>query len=282
MRPSLFLIPLLLSSAACSQTAEAPAKEDAATASAGAQASAAAGGKTATARASSAGGFEFKKKLEENGGSLEFEYSWSEPIAAETELAALLDKDRRKRLEEETREWRASAGDCPTDAASCSSYSYANGYEVVANLPRFLSLSNGFYTYTGGAHGNYGRGSALWDREAKALIETADLFTSREALAKAVLTKACAKLDKERLDRRGEVIEGSGEEDWPNNCPGVDETTLFLGSSNGSSFNRLGLYYGPYVAGPYAEGEYEIDLPVDSAVIAAVKPEYRRYFSVKR
>ena len=48
-----------------------------------------------------------------------------------------------------------------------------------------------------------------------------------------------------------------------------------------ASFDRLTVYAGPYVAGPYAEGAYEIDLAVDSAILAAVKPEYREAFSAR-
>jgi hypothetical protein len=37
----------------------------------------------------------------------------------------------------------------------------------------------------------------------------------------------------------------------------------------------------PYEAGPYAEGAYEVTLPVSAAVVAAVKGEYRPSFEVK-
>lgn len=287
MRKSLFLIPLLVSSAACNQPA--PAAEaklpPSGQASASATAKSSAGETTASANSTSttAKGFQFRKELgEKNGGTFEFEYSWSAPIAAEPDLVALLDKEREERLAEESASWRETADGCPTEAVTCRNYSFSRGYEVVASLPRFLSLSSGFYSYTGGAHGNYGKGSLVWDRETRRLIEPESLFASPSALGKAVLAAACVKLDKERLRRRGEVVESVGEGDWPNNCPAMDETVLFLGSSNGRTFDRLGAYYGPYVAGAYAEGEYEIDLPVTPAVIAAVKPQYRPYFSVRR
>jgi len=36
---------------------------------------------------------------------------------------------------------------------------------------------------------------------------------------------------------------------------------------------------GPYEAGPYAEGSYDIAVPVDAGVLGAIKPEYRGSFA---
>ena len=41
---------------------------------------------------------------------------------------------------------------------------------------------------------------------------------------------------------------------------------------------RLMLAASPYVAGPYAEGSYEIELAVTPDLIAALKGEYRDSF----
>lgn len=277
MRMPLFLISLLLSSAACSDPQEFGEK-------AGIDPGDAArpGDRGAASSQTKAEAFAFEQKLEEEGGgSFEFAFKWPARVAEEAELAALLDKRRRDLFNETKADWDSAVADCPRDAVSCRSYSFANEYQVVADLPRFLSLSTEFYTYTGGAHGMYGRSSQIWDREARQLFDPLAMFASQDALRGAIGTKACAALDRQRQERRGEPIDGpSGE--WPNNCPGMDETTLFVGSSNGKTFDRLGIYYGPYVAGPYAEGEYEITLPVDAAVIAVVRPEYASAFSVKR
>ena len=53
---------------------------------------------------------------------------------------------------------------------------------------------------------------------------------------------------------------------------------MILGSSDRKRFNRIGLLVGPYAAGPYAEGSYDITLPVTPAVLKAVKPEFRAAF----
>ncbi len=50
----------------------------------------------------------------------------------------------------------------------------------------------------------------------------------------------------------------------------LKELTLLLGSSNRQANNRIGLTANQYLAVSYAEGPYEITLPVTPAVIAAV------------
>ena len=56
-------------------------------------------------------------------------------------------------------------------------------------------------------------------------------------------------------------------------------STLIFGSSSGESFDRVGFLVPPYNAGPYAEGAYEVTLPVDAGLIDAIRPEYQRFFT---
>ena len=48
------------------------------------------------------------------------------------------------------------------------------------------------------------------------------------------------------------------------------------------AFDRVGFLIDPYTAGPYAEGTYEVTLPVTRAILAAVKPEYAESFTATR
>jgi hypothetical protein len=61
----------------------------------------------------------------------------------------------------------------------------------------------------------------------------------------------------------------------------MEDATIFLGSSDGESFDRIGIYYAPYTAGPYAEGEFEFTLPVTKAVLDTVRPAYREAFTTR-
>jgi hypothetical protein len=216
----------------------------------------------------------------ENGGR-EFSYAWPAQVSAIPALASELEERRSAALAEQKTFWNETLESCPPDGIACRNASFELEWQVVADLPNYLSLSSSFYTYTGGAHGNYGRNSLVWDREAGRALEPLALFASPAALETAIGTPACEALNRERAERRGEPVnvEAGG---WFNECVSMEETVLFIGSSDGATFDRLGVYYGPYVAGPYAEGEFEFTLPVTRAVIDAVKPEYREAFSVTR
>ena len=153
---------------------------------------------------------------------------------------------------------------------------YAEGTEwkVVADTPRFLSLSAAFYTYTGGAHPNHGSSALVWDRETGNGLKPIAMFASLEALSEAVAQDYCTALNRQRAERNGEPI-GSGGGMF-SQCPEIGELTVLLGSSSGKSFDRIGLIADPYVAGSYAEGTYEVTLPVNAAILAVVRPEYSR------
>jgi hypothetical protein len=62
-------------------------------------------------------------------------------------------------------------------------------------------------------------------------------------------------------------------------CLDPASVTVILGSANGQGFDRIGFLIDPYAAGPYAEGDYEVTLPVTGKVLAAVKPEFRSAFA---
>ncbi|MCA8904279.1 MAG: DUF3298 and DUF4163 domain-containing protein [Hyphomonas sp.] len=214
---------------------------------------------------------------EEGDGSWTFEYSWPAKASAIAPLAARLLADR-KRIYAETRgEWEAAQKDSPPDCVSCRSRSFGQEWKVVTDTPRFLSLSAERYVYTGGAHGMSGFDALLWDKRADRARDTLALFTSESAFVQAVRTGFCAALDRERAKRRGDFEMTVPEF---NECIDPLEATIILGSSNGKAFNRIGFLIPPYAAGPYAEGSYEVTLPLAKPALAAVKPEYREYFSV--
>lgn len=267
MRLSLFLIPLLLSSA-CS---------DAATyeGAVGAEQSASA---SAEARASGAQGE--ARSVAEVTDVYEFKYSYPAAAGAypvlKQHLDANLDRSRAGLIKDATE----AKKDAEENGYPYRAYAQSTEWKVVTDLPAWLSLSEVGWNYTGGAHGMYGTAGLLFDKNAKVIREPLDLFRSPAALQSAVEGRWCSALDIEREERRGEPVDKSDE--LFGGCPGIDQLTVLLGSSNGKSFDRIGLIAGPYVAGSYAEGAYEVTLPVDDVVLAAVKPEFVGAFSVKR
>ncbi|MBX7496654.1 DUF4163 domain-containing protein [Qipengyuania sp. 6B39] len=267
MRAHLFLISLALSSAACSDPQEYAEKT-------GVERTAE---PVAEAKPAKVAAREIKEETER----YMFDYSWPAEVAAEPGLVAVLEKDA-----ESMRSGLAAEADEDWDGAEGQDWEprqhrAAEEWKVVADLPRFLSLSGHLATYSGGAHGMYGVESLVWDREQGKATKAVELFASATALERALGAKLCTTLNAAREKRRGMAIDPESSDTF-DACPGLDEATILLGSSNGKTFDRLAVYFGPYVAGAYAEGDYELDFPVTAAVIDAVKPEYADAFTVKR
>ena len=278
MRASLFLISLFpislgLSSAGCSDGREYAEKT-------GVAASATAQADAPTPAANPPEAVAFEDNAERDGGNREFAYSWPAAVSAIPALAARFEKERATELAEQKAEWEESLTESPEGCVSCRGRGLEKAWQVVADLPDYLSLSATLYLYTGGAHGMHGMTSLVWDKRAGEGITGAEMFNSTVELEHALGGKLCDALDRERAKRRGAPVVRDGQ--WSSDCPGLDEASVLVGSSNGKTFDRIGIYFGPYVAGSYAEGDYELDFPVTASVIDAVKPAYREAFSVKR
>lgn len=221
------------------------------------------------------------REVSEENDLYQFGYSYPAQAAAIPALAARFEADivsQRAKLAAEAREGRKAAqeGDFPFRP-----YALEHAWQVVADVPGWLSLSASHYTFTGGAHGMTVFDSLVWDRGAGKALRPADLFASPQALSAAIRNPFCDALDREREAKRGEpVLRDDG--NWMNACVDPVSQVVLLGSSDRRKFDRIGVLLAPYEAGPYAEGEYEVTLPVTPAVLAAVKPEYRPAFSVRR
>lgn len=233
----------------------------------------------ATASASAVPGEPAALGLEVDTELYGFDYSYPVQVARIPELKQRLDSEleaAQARLAE-----LATRAEADARERGPSLYAYAEGtaWEVVADTPRFLSLSAAIYSYTGGAHPNSGTRTLVWDREAKRALAPADFFLSPAALEAAVRDRYCAALDAERGKRREDDAD-MGIDEFAQ-CPPIGDLTILLGSSNRRKFNRIGLVADPYVAGPYAEGDYDITVPVTREVLEAVRPAYRDAFALR-
>ncbi len=238
---------------------------------------AAASGASSSAEAGSGGAVEIERETDD----YIFGYSWPQEAGQQPKLAERL------RAEADTAEAdlaKAAAEarrESQEDAFPFRQQSLGKEWRVVAELPRWLSLSAEIATYTGGAHGNVGYDALVWDKQGETAREPLDFFRSVGNLENAIQRRFCEVLNGERARRRGELV-AQDSEDMFEQCPKLEELTVLLGSSNGREFNRIGLIAAPYVAGPYAEGSYEVTLAVDTSVLDAVKPEYTRFFALGR
>jgi hypothetical protein len=227
-----------------------------------------------TATATPAGANEVK----ETNDLYSFTYSWP---AAAGDIPALAQRLERQ-LEKSKRELIADADKGKEEAESngfpYNPHYFSEEWKVVANLPNWLSLSGEFSTYTGGAHGMYGLESLVWDKKVGRGFPASEMFTSPKALGDALGDKLCKALDAERARKRKGQPKGQSIPEFEK-CVGVGEATVLVGSSNGKTFNRVGVWFGPSVAGPYVEGAYELNFGIDKAMIETVKPAYREAFS---
>jgi hypothetical protein len=219
-------------------------------------------------------------KIERNNVYLEFTYEYPAQAAA---IPAL---DRRFRLEaakeyrrhlllgrEDKKSYRQEQRGSVTDF-------YSKQWSAAGETPRLLSLQYQHGTYTGGAHPNTDYGALLWDRKLDREIAVTSLFLRASAFASLIRPLYCKRLDREREKRReGEKLDLHEF----NACPKLADLAISpVDTGKDARFDTIALVASPYLAGPYAEGEYAIDVPVTSQLIAAIKPEYRHSFERHR
>lgn len=267
--------------AACGSTAEAPPEDTSASAVAGVDADE--GGRAAEATADTTDVEAFSQKVDAGGddGRFQFEYSWPAQVSAIAPLTARLDAEREAAYAQWRSEWDAAQADTEMpDCVPCRSRGYGKEWQVVTDLPRYLSLSASVYNYTGGAHGMTVYDALVWDREKEVAVKPIDMFRNAQALDAAVQDAFCAQLDKERERKRGMPVKRS-DKPFDDCIAPVANSTVILGSAGKQRFDRVGFLVAPYNAGPYAEGTYEVTLPVTPALLDTVKPEYARAFQVR-
>ena len=262
---------VLLLAGACKPAAQAPA----------APASAVPVGLASPSAARVAAASASARTARESNASYTFTYAYPAPAAAIPALKDWLDADLAKSRKEVASEAHEAKQDAAANGYPFNPHSSETKWQVVADLPGWLSLSALTSGYSGGAHGNYGFIALLWDRQAGQRREPASLFASKAALAKALTPAFCAELNRQRATKRGEPVDPASTDPF-DQCIDPTGSTLILGSADHQHFTRIGVLIGPYEAGSYAEGSYEVTLPVTPAVLAAVRPEFRAAFAVKR
>lgn len=214
--------------------------------------------------------------VKENSDLLEFAYAYPAEAAQIPKLAAWLDNDRAtKRAALVAAAERDQAG-AKKEGFPYRAHTHLQKWEKVTDTPRFLSLSSEIQTYTGGAHGMVSFDSLIWDRNRGVQLKPLDLFTSGAAFDAAIRDDFCAAIAREKAARGIELPE---EADGPfAKCPPASAQTVWLGSSDGRYLDRLTVAIAPYEIGPYAEGSYKINVPMNRAVVDAAKKEFARDF----
>lgn len=208
---------------------------------------------------------------------LEFSYAYPAQAAA---IPALVDKFGKAMTAGKADALKMAKNDSASAKASgfpFHAHNLGTTWSVSADTPRFLALQSETYVFTGGAHGMTGYDSLLWDKARDRETSVKAVMTSPQAFGAAIQDRFCAELDRQRAEKRGApVVRG---DDEFTQCIDPMEQVLTLTSKDGKLIEGVTVIVGPYSAGPYAEGSYDVALPVDAAMRKAIKTEYQDGFA---
>lgn len=209
-----------------------------------------------------------------------FGYSWSAESAAIPRLVKRFTKDMDKNKATLISEAKEDRVERAKNGFDYHPHEAQFSFETEGQSDRLLSLESSAYAFTGGAHGSSGSGALLWDGQLDREVKIQDLLQAGTSWTGAIRQPFCVLLDREREKRREEPVK---KDDLFGNCPNYDEVTVVLSDADKNGrFDHLIVIADQYVAGPYAEGNYEISLPITAAMIDRLKPEYRASFEPTR
>ncbi|WP_216318906.1 PdaC/SigV domain-containing protein [Sphingomonas quercus] len=209
---------------------------------------------------------------------INFSYQWPAEAAAIPALDARLRADARTSRQHAINGAREDKRARPADAPFFA-HEMQKTWTVEGEAAGLLALRDEFATFTGGAHGMSGFEAILWDRAAGRDITPWSLFTDRARALAALKARFCPALNAERAARRGAPVTTG--EDWDVACPDITKQIVIPSDVKNGRFTSLRVLIGPYEAGPYAEGSYDVNLPVDAAILALLRPERRGAFAAR-
>jgi hypothetical protein len=217
-------------------------------------------------------------ELEEKNDLIDFSFAWSAEAAAIPQLVERFRKDMAEARSRLLAAAKADKAEREKQGFPFNGYESSTSYSTAGQSPRLLSLEASAGEYSGGAHPNHGTNALLWDRQAGKEIKVADLFAAPGNRDRLLTQRWCDAINKAREEKRGEPVGGDGMFD---ECPKLDEIAIVPTDKDGNGrFERLMLIASPYVAGPYVEGEYEVELAVTPDLIAGLKGDYRDSFEL--
>ncbi len=153
-------------------------------------------------------------------------------------------------------------------------------FDTPVETGKLFSLARSDYEFTGGAHGNTAYTGVLWDKAMKRPVTASGLLKPGVALS-ALDNALCAALNVEKRKRDPQAVtltlnpKAAG--DW--SCPHAADTPIVLapGTEPGKA-GGLVFLIGPYQAGPYAEGSYQVPVP-QAAIRSLLAPAYADEFA---
>jgi hypothetical protein len=216
---------------------------------------------------------------DEENDLIDYHFGWSAEAAAVPQLVARFQAAMTKDKAALLANAKADKAEREKHGFPFNGYMSSTEYETAGQTGRLLSLRAEFSAFTGGAHGNSGTKGLLWDRWATKELKFGDLFAAAANMDRLLTQPWCDALNMAREEKRGEPVGGGGMFD---ECPQLSEISVIPTDKDGNGkFERLTLVADPYVAGPYVEGSYEIELPVTGDLVAAIRSDFRENFEVQ-
>lgn len=218
------------------------------------------------------------RDLPANG--LDFHYGWPAAANALPRLRARLEADLAHDRREALGALAESRRMARADRSELIPHDYSKDWAVAGATPRLLSLTADLGAFSGGAHPNTTFETLLWDRQAdRAVAVTAVLGP----LPARLRTRFCRALDTQRAEQRGEPVHHDPQDEF-SLCPQFG-APVFLAptdSDHNGRFERLNVLMAPYVAGPYTDGAYTVELTLDAGDVAAIPAAWRANFEPAR
>jgi hypothetical protein len=129
-------------------------------------------------------------------------------------------------------------------------------WTITAVTPNLVSLRNRWFDDTGGAHPDHGSDVLIWDRVHNVQLLQSDLFRP-DVNTQALDALLCQKITVARQARLGPADSRS----W--SCPTwSDSHAVLVPSTRPYRIGGMMFLFDPYVIGAYAEGEYELLIPL--------------------
>ena len=172
------------------------------------------------------------------------------------------------------------------ELAAKDSEVFANPYDYsVAWLggryhPALWSLAFQVYSYTGGAHGNHWTDTYNYHPKTNRLLKLEDLFTDPKAweiLDTAVLAGLISEKQKRWDQSNNNESYDSTQDFFMEELEFNAETLNSWVVTKKEGLNGILFFFAPYAVGPYAEGGYEVFVPI-AVVQEFVKEEYKEIF----
>lgn len=181
-------------------------------------------------------------------------------IKPQTDLHARLYAEEVRRLRQFTEGAQGERTEAGNDA-DLPVYEKTVTFTAATETGKLLSLKRVDYDYSGGAHPNTLSSGVLWDKALKRQVSFVDLF-SKDADLTALDQALCSAINTAKRARVPDSASVTFDSpDW--SCPRARDTAFVLtpGTVAGKAAG-LTFLIGAYQVGPYAEGPYEIAVPV--------------------